>query len=88
MVFDDVTIVGTGGTTLEAVLAVNQVNEVLQAIQITLAIVTFLVTIAYTIWKWYKNAKRKDSDGGEEITPNELKDLAKQLKETKDNDRD
>lgn len=88
MVFDDVTIVGTGGTTLEAVLAVNQVNEVLQAIQITLAIVTFLVTIAYTIWKWYKNAKKKDSDGGEEITPKELEDLAKQLKETKDNDRD
>ena len=51
MVFDDVVATGTSGTIVETVLAVNQTNEVLQAIQIILACITFVVTSAYTIWK-------------------------------------
>lgn len=86
--FDDVTIVGAGGTTLETVLAVSQVNEVMQAIQIGLAIVTFLVTIGYTIWKWYKKATDDDSDGGKKITKKEVDELVDDIKkETEDHGR-
>ena len=84
MVFDDVTVVGAGGTTLETVLAVSQVNEVMQAIQIGLAIITFLVTICYTIWKWYKRATDEDSDGGKNITKKEVDDLVEDIKKETD----
>lgn len=82
---DGTTGVGVGGTAIETVLAVSQANETLQAIQIVLACITFVVTTLYTIYQWYKKAKSKDSDGGENITPKEIKDLADELKkETKD----
>lgn len=86
MIFDDVIAAGGAGTAIETVLAVSQTNEVLRAIQIVLSIVTFLVTLAYTIWKWYKNAKR---DG--KITKDEVDDLFKQIedlnKENEDDDK-
>lgn len=76
---DSTTGVGIGGTALETVLAVSQTNEILQTIQIILAIITFLVTIGYTIWKWYKNAKK---DG--KITKDEVEDLVDEIKEEVD----
>lgn len=51
MIFDDVIAAGSAGTVIETVLAVSQTNEVLRAIQIILSIITFSVTLAYTIWK-------------------------------------
>lgn len=71
--------VGVGGTALEAALAVSQTNEVLQTIQIILACVTFLVTISYTIWKWYKKAKE---DG--KITKDEVEELVDDIKKEVD----
>lgn len=84
MIFDDVIAAGGAGTAIETALAVGQTNEVLRAIQIVLSIVTFLVTLAYTIWKWYKNAKK---DG--KITKDEVDDLFKKIEEvTKENEDD
>ena len=76
---DSTTGVGVGGTALESVLAVAQTNEILQTIQIILAIITFLVTIGYTVWKWYKNAKK---DG--KITKDEVEDLVDNIKDEVD----
>ena len=45
---DSATGVGITGTSIEAILAATQTNEILQAIQIVLAIISFLVTIIYT----------------------------------------
>lgn len=84
MIFDEVTAVGGAGTAIETALAVSQTNEVLRAIQIVLSIITFLVTLAYTIWKWYKNAKK---DG--KITKDEVDDLFKKIENvTKENEDD
>ena len=88
---DSATGVGITGTSIEAVLAATQTNEILQAVQIVLAIISFLVTIIYTVWKWYKNATREDSDGGKKITKDEVSDLIKDVKEIKketEDDRD
>lgn len=85
---DGTTGVGVGGTAIETILAVSQANETLQAIQIVLACITFVVTTLYTIYQWYKKVKSKDSDGGEKITPKELEDLIDDLKENKHNDSD
>ena len=86
MILDEVTAVGSAGTAIETVLAACQTNEVLKAIQIVLSIITFLVTLAYTVWKWYKNAKK---DG--KITKDEVDDLFKQIddlnKENEENDK-
>lgn len=46
---DSGTAVGAGGTVIETILAVSQANETLQTIQIVLSIITFVVTICYTI---------------------------------------
>ena len=86
---DGTTGVGVGGTAIETILAVSQANETLQAIQIVLACITFVVTTLYTIYQWYRKAKSKDSDGGEKITPKEVDDLIDDLKENKkDGNRD
>ena len=83
---DSGTGVGLTGTGIEAILAATQTNEILQVVQIVLAIISFLVTIIYTFWKWYKNATREDSDGGKKITKNEVSDLIKDIKKETDKD--
>ena len=49
MVIDSTTYVGVSGTAFETALAVQQTDPILQYIQIGLSIITFGVTIAYTI---------------------------------------
>ena len=81
---DSGTYVGAGGTVIEAVLAASQSNEILQAIQIILSIITFVLTILYTIWRWYKNAIDDNSDGGNKITKKEIDELIDDVKEKVD----
>lgn len=81
---DSGTYVGAGGTVIETVLAVSQSNEILQAIQIILSIITFVLTIIYTIWRWYKNATDENSDGGKKITKKEIDELVNDVKEKVD----
>lgn len=81
---DNTEVVGFTGTAVETVLAVSQGNEVLQIVQIVLSIITFVVTIAYTIWKWYKRATDDDSDGGKKITKKEVDELVDDLKDKKE----
>ena len=81
---DSGTYVGAGGTIVEAVLAASQSNEILQAIQIILSIITFVLTILYTIWRWYKNATDENSDGGKKITKKEVDELVNDVKEKVD----
>lgn len=63
------TALGWAGSAVNAILAGIQVDEVLRYINISLAIITTIVTLAYTLYKWYKRAK---SDG--KITPDEIKE--------------
>lgn len=73
------TIVGYGGTAFGTVMTVIQTNEILQIIQGILTLIALLVTIAYTIWKWWKNASK---DG--KITPQEIDDLMDEVKDITD----
>ena len=81
---DSGTYVGAGGTVIEAALAASQSNEILQAIQIILSIITFVLTILYTIWRWYKNAVNDNSDGGKKITKKEIDELVDEVKDKVD----
>ena len=55
---------------LETMVTVSQTNEVFQTIQIIISALAGAVALAYTIWRWYKNAKK---DG--KITEDEVDDL-------------
>ena len=68
-------IVGFTGSGISTVLTITQTNEVFQTVQLIFSILAFLVTIAYTVWKWYKKAKQ---DG--KITPEEVEELFENLK--------
>lgn len=58
---------GWVGSAVNAILAGIQADEVLRYINISLAIITTIVTLAYTLYKWYKRAK---ADG--KITADEI----------------
>ena len=50
------------------VLALAQVNETFQLVELILAVITSVILLAYRLWKWWKDASE---DG--KITKEELK---------------
>lgn len=67
---------------LETIVTISQTNEVFQTIQIIISALAGAVALAYTIWRWYRNAKK---DG--KITEDEVDDLFNQITK-KENDKD
>ena len=64
------------------VLTALQTEKLLSYINLILAILTTLITLCYTIYKWYRKAKQ---DG--KITEEEIEELKEQIKENlKDGD--
>ena len=68
---------------LETMVTVSQTNEVFQTIQIIISALAGAVALAYTIWRWYRNAKK---DG--KITPDEVDDLFEQITKKEDSEDD
>lgn len=66
---------------LETMVTVSQTNEVFQTIQIIISALAGAVALAYTIWRWYRNAKK---DG--KITEDEVDDLFKQITKKEDSE--
>lgn len=64
---------GTGISTGGAVYMGVSGEEILSIIIGCVAILSGLVSIAYTIYKWYKNVTSENSEGGKLITINEVK---------------
>ena len=69
---DDV--VGYIATGVNAVMTATQAEEVFMWIQLGITILTFLVSLAYTIYRWYRKAK---SDG--KISIDEVEDLIEEI---------
>ena len=66
---------------LETMVTVSQTNEVFQTIQIVISALAGAVALAYTIWRWYRNAKK---DG--KITEDEIDDLFEQISKKEDSE--
>lgn len=66
---------------IQAVCGITQTNELFQLIQIIIGCISGAVVLAYTIWRWYKNAKK---DG--KITEDEVDDLFKQITKKEDSE--
>lgn len=64
------------GSVFGTILTATQQDEVLRWIQLGLTILSTLIAIAYTIWKWWRKAS---ADG--KITPDEVDELVDDLKE-------
>lgn len=75
-------IVGFVGSAFGTVMTAIQANEVLQIVQAILTVIGLLITIAYTIWKWYKKAKADGKITEDEV--DELMDDLNKIKEDKD----
>lgn len=73
-------IIGFTGSSISTFLTITQTKETFQIVQLVLSCLAFAVTIAYTVWKWYKNSTKKDSPGGSKITIEEVEDLFTNLK--------
>ena len=66
---------------IQTVCGITQTNELFQLIQIIIGCISGAVVLAYTIWRWYKNAKK---DG--KITEDEVDDLFKQITKKEDSE--
>lgn len=66
----------TGGTALCLSNTVTQTNDTMQTVNMVITIVVGVVTLAYTIYKWYKKAKADNK-----ITKEEIEELIDDVKE-------
>lgn len=71
------------GTAFGGILTALQTDVVFQYISLALTILSTLVAIAFTIWKWWKKASE---DG--KITKEEIEELEDDLKEHIDKKED
>ena len=71
------------GTAFGGILTALQTDAVFQYISLALTILSTLVAIAFTIWKWWKKASE---DG--KITKEEIEELEDDLKEHIDKKED
>ena len=77
------------GCGFATILTAIQTQQVFQIISLVLTCLATAITIAYTVWKWYKNAMKdgkideKEIKEGIEI----LSDAAKDVKELSKNDK-
>lgn len=76
-------IVGWAGSTFGGVMTMLQTNETFQLIQAILSIVALIITILYTVWKWYRKASQ---DG--KITKDEVDELFDDLDKIKEDNID
>lgn len=80
--------VGTGISTGGAMYMGVSGEEILSIVIGIIAILSGLISIAYTIYKWYKSATEVTSDGGKAITVNEvvtgLKDVVPMVEKFKE----
>lgn len=60
-------------------------ESMLNVIVLIVGLISGIVSITYTLTKWYTNATSDLSDGGKKITVNELKDLIDIIKEEEEN---
>lgn len=80
-------IVGAAGSVINWVLAGVQVDEILRYVNIALATITSIVTLAFLIWRWWKAASADGKIDKDEIE--ELGGIVKggvdEIKENADN---
>lgn len=82
-------IIGFTASSISTVLTITQTKELFQTVQLVLSCLCFVITILYTVWKWYKNATKEDSPGGTKITVDEVENLFDNLKENiKEDEKD
>lgn len=75
-------LIGWSGGVFGGISTILQANELFQLIQAILSILVLLATLGYTIWKWYKKAKK---DG--KITEEEYDELMDNLKDFNKGDK-
>ena len=74
----------SGASTLVCgVLSAVQPDEILKYVNLSLAILSALVALLFTFWKWWKEAKKEGK-----ITPDEVGDVLDDVSEIIDSTKD
>lgn len=73
------TSVVTNSTTVVA--ATTQLEHTLQIAVLTLGVISGIMSVAYTSYKWYKKVTHHDSHGGKRITEKEVDEGFKEVME-------
>ena len=76
-------------TGLQTVFTSLQDNEIYQIIQMVLSLISGVLVIAYTIWKWYVRAKKDGKITIDEIDEgiDEIVDAIDYIEENKESDK-
>ncbi len=64
-----------------AAISYQEVEVILSAVSAGIAILAGLLSLVYTIVKWYKHTRDPESDGGTGITLNEILDGISKIEE-------
>ena len=77
------------GCGIGSILTAVQTQQVFQIVSLVLTCIATALTIAYTIWKWWKNAKKDGKIDEKEIKEgiDILKNAAKDVKELSNIDK-
>lgn len=77
------------GCGFATVFTAVQTQEIFQAISLILTCIATALTIAYTIWRWYKNAMKDGKIDKKELKEgiDILNDAAKDIKELSEKDK-
>ena len=81
---------GAIGTAISATGTVIQPNEVLQIISLVITILGAVITTGFTLWTWWKNAKKDGKIDKDEVKEaiDILQDGGEKIKETLDDKKE
>ncbi len=81
---DFYTLIGSGVTTGSGAGAFTTTDKALSIILMVVGILSAIITLIISLINLYEKAKKQDSDGGENITENEIKEGVDMVKDTVD----
>lgn len=58
-----------------AMVSTGTLDYVLSTATLIVGLLSGLISIAYTLYKWYRKSVSQDSEGGKKITPDEMAEV-------------
>lgn len=79
--------IGVAGTVVSnasGIILMAQAIDLMSILVMLIGIISGLISIGYNVYKWYKKVTHENSDGGKNITLNEIEDGLKKFSQKED----